>query len=297
MARYSTASQASLLPPDFCEFGSGTHFSSSRWYHKSKDLIPIDKQEILAAQLARPLEIASAEEIVAWAVDTYGDRLAIVTSFQYEGMVILDMAARYSKNVRIVTLDTGRLPSETFEMIETVRARYGVQVEMISPDAGEIGAMVHEHGPNLFYESVPLRTACCHFRKVRPLSRKLAGFDAWLTGLRRSQADTRRSLEKFQTEEERLKISPLADWSAADVEVYTQRHHVPRHPLYAKGYTSIGCAPCSRATAVGEEERAGRWWWETETAKECGIHFTPDGRAVRTVDVLIREILNSSNAA
>ena len=119
------------------------------------------------------MENATAEEIVAWAVDTYGDRLAVVTSFQYEGMVIVDMAARKSKDVRVITLDTGRLPADTYDMIEAVRARYGVRIEVVSPESSEIETMVAAHGPNLFYESVAFRTACCHFRKVRPLNRKL----------------------------------------------------------------------------------------------------------------------------
>lgn len=243
------------------------------------------------------LENATAEQVVAWAVETYGDRLAVVTSFQSEGMVLVDLAARQSKKVRIVTLDTGRLPAETFDMMELVRDRYGVKVEAVSPDPGEIEAMTARHGPNLFYESVPLRTACCHFRKVRPLKRKLAGFDAWLAGLRRSQTQSRESLGRFVHEDGSLKISPLIDWTPEDVEAYTREHDVPRHPLYAKGYTSIGCAPCSRATEPGEDERAGRWWWETGVAKECGLHFTPGGRAMRTVDVLIHEILSSSDGA
>jgi phosphoadenylyl-sulfate reductase (thioredoxin) len=246
---------------------------------------------------SRPAETASAEELVHWAVDTFGARLAVVTSFQYEGMVIVDMAARRSKNIRVFTIDTGRLPFETFDMMEMVRSRYGIAIEPILPTADEISKLVGKHGPNLFYESLAHRTACCHFRKVRPLERKLAGFDAWLTGLRRSQTATRESLTKITEEEGRLKISPLADWSREQVETYTRDHDVPRHPLYAKGYTSIGCAPCSRATEAGEDERAGRWWWETGAAKECGLHFTPDGKATRTVDVLIREILESSNAA
>jgi phosphoadenosine phosphosulfate reductase len=246
---------------------------------------------------AAHLENATAEEIVAWSVDTYGDRLAVVTSFQYEGMVIVDMAARKSKDVRVITLDTGRLPAETYDMIEAVRARYGVRIEMVSPEASEIETMVAAHGPNLFYESVALRTACCHFRKVRPLNRKLEKFDAWLTGLRRTQSDTRGSLGTVSTENGRLKISPLVNWSREDVEAYTREHEVPRHPLYAKGYTSMGCAPCSRPTEPGEDERAGRWWWETGVAKECGLHFSPNGRAMRTVDVLIHEILENSNAA
>lgn len=244
-----------------------------------------------------PSQNASAEEIVGWAVDKFGPRLAVVTSFQSEGMVIVDMAARRSKNIRVVTLDTGRLPAETFDMMELIRARYGVQVEAVSPDANEIEQMVTQHGPNLFYESVALRRTCCHFRKVRPLQRKLAGFDAWLTGLRRSQTETRESIEKLATEDGRLKISPLAEWTREDVEAYTTVHDVPRHPLYAKGYTSIGCAPCSRATEAGEDERAGRWWWEAGVTKECGLHFTPEGKALSTVDVLVREILESSHAA
>jgi thioredoxin-dependent adenylylsulfate APS reductase len=254
--------------------------------------------EIATLSSAAPLpENATAQDTIAWAIDTFGDRLAVVTSFQYEGMVIVDMAARRSKDVRVVTLDTGRLPPETYDMIEMVRARYGVRVEAISPEAGEIETMVTSHGPNLFYESVALRTTCCHFRKVRPLNRKLAGFDAWLTGLRRSQSDTRESLARVANESGRLKISPLVDWTREDVEEYTRANDVPVHPLYGKGYTSIGCGPCSRATEPGEDERAGRWWWETGAAKECGLHFTPDGRAVREVDVLIREILEHSNAA
>jgi phosphoadenosine phosphosulfate reductase len=243
------------------------------------------------------LESATAEQIVSWAIETYKDRLAVVTSFQYEGMVIVDMAARASKDVRVVTLDTGRLPAETFDMIEVVRARYGIAVEVVSPDPAELESMVARHGPNLFYESVPLRTTCCHFRKVRPLQKKLAGFDAWLTGLRRSQSATRESLTGISEENGKTKISPLFDWSREDVEAYMVKHDVPRHPLYAKGYTSIGCAPCSRATEPGEDERAGRWWWEAGVAKECGLHFMPDGRAMRTVDVLIHEIMDGSHAA
>ena len=228
---------------------------------------------------------------------SFGNQLAVVTSFQYEGMVIVDMAARVSKDVRVITLDTGRLPAETYDMMELVRSRYGLKIEVVSPDAGEMETMVAQHGPNLFYESVALRRTCCHFRKVRPLNRKLAGFDAWLTGLRRSQSESRETVEKFSNENGRLKISPLADWSTENVRTYTIDNRVPTHPLYAKGYTSIGCAPCSRATEVGEHERAGRWWWETGAAKECGLHFTPKGKAVRQVDVLIREILEPSHAA
>jgi phosphoadenylyl-sulfate reductase (thioredoxin) len=223
----------------------------------------------------------------------FGSGFAIVTSFQREGMVILDMAARINPNVRVLTLDTGRLPPATYDMIETVRGHYGVTVETVSPDAAEIERMVTRFGPNLFYESVPLRSLCCHFRKVRPLERKLADVDCWATGLRRSQGESRRDVPTVQEVDGRLRIAPLADWSAEAVLAYTRDHRVPVHPLYEQGYTSIGCGPCTRATGPGEDERAGRWWWEQGSAKECGLHFSPEGKVERTVDVLIREILTN----
>jgi thioredoxin-dependent adenylylsulfate APS reductase len=211
-------------------------------------------------------------------------------------MVVLDMAAKISPHIRVITLDTGRLPEETYEMMEIVRSRYGIQVETVSPAANEVDAMVKRHGPNLFYESVPCRTLCCHIRKVRPLEAKLKDFRAWAVGLRRSQSETRESLAKVEEVDGRVKLSPLADWTKEQVEQYTRANDVPRHPLYAKGYASIGCGPCTRPTEAGEDERAGRWWWEQAANKECGIHFTPDGKIERTVDVLIREILLDSRS-
>ena len=227
-----------------------------------------------------------AAEVVAWAIERFGDRLAISTSFQKEGMVLVDMASRLDRNIRVFTLDTGRLPEETYAMIESVRARYGIAVELVPPDPGEMARMVARHGPNLFYEQVPLRMLCCQVRKVRPLERRLAGLDAWITGLRRGQSETRTEVEQVEDNERPVKINPLAEWSDAEVEEYTRAHDVPVHPLYARGYASIGCAPCTRAG----EGRQGRWWWENEAGKECGIHYSPNGKAERTVDVLVREI-------
>jgi phosphoadenylyl-sulfate reductase (thioredoxin) len=242
------------------------------------------------------LRTASADSLLGWAIERFGDRFGVVTSFQSEGMVVVDMAVRLSPKVRILTIDTGRLPPETYEMIERVRQRYEVDVEVIFPEAAEIEAMVTRFGPNLFYESVPMRTLCCHIRKVRPLERKLETLDAYAVGLRRSQTEARESVERITETESGLKLSPLADWTKERVQDYLRANDVPMHPLYGSGYTSIGCGPCTRATQPGEDERAGRWWWEQGTAKECGLHFTPDGRVERTVDVLIREILEASNA-
>jgi phosphoadenosine phosphosulfate reductase len=241
-----------------------------------------------------PPESAAAADVCRWAIDTFGDKFAVVTSFQAEGMVVLDIAARISSNVRVVTLDTGRMPGETYEMVETVRKHYGVRIEMVQPDSREVGQMVTLHGPNLFYQSVPQRMLCCQIRKVRPLQKKLEKFQAYAVGLRRGQSETREAQPKVDHSGDVYKLSPLADWTKEEVDQYIRRHEVPRHPLYDRGYTSIGCGPCTRATVEGESERAGRWWWENEADKECGIHFTPDGRAVRDVDLLLSEILKSN---
>src|SRR5262245_24216495 len=222
-------------------------------------------------------ESASAGEILAWAIGTYGDTFAIATSFQKEGMVIVDLASRISSAVRVFTIDTGRLPDETYQMMEQVRSRYGIQVEIVFPERAEVEQLVSLHGPNLFYASVQSRERCCEARKVRPLERKLATLKAWASGLRREQSATRSHVPKVEKQGERMKLNPLADWTAAQVEEYIHRNKVPVHPLYERGYTSIGCAPCTRAIPPGEDERAGRWWWEQDTKKECGIHFGPDG--------------------
>lgn len=236
-------------------------------------------------------EQLSAEGLIEWAQQTWGSRFAVVTSFQAEGMVLLDMAARRDPGVRVITLDTGRLPEETYQMIETVRAKYGISVEMVAPDPVETERMVTRFGPNLFRDSLAQRRLCCEIRKVRPLAHKLEGVDAYAVGLRREQGEARGSIPKIADEQGRRKLSPLADWTREDVAEYTRIHGVPEHPLYAKGYTSIGCGPCTRATEAGEPERAGRWWWELDGNSECGLHFTAEGKVERTVDVLLREIL------
>lgn len=214
-------------------------------------------------------------------MESFGRSFGIVTSFQKEGVALIDMAARIDRRVRVLTLDTGRLPQETFEMMETVRQHYGVAVEVVAPDASEVSGMVSAHGPNLFYRSEELRRLCCDVRKTKPLERKLAELGTWATGLRRDQAATRAGIRKVESADGKWKLNPLADWSDSDLEEYTRRNDVPVHPLYAAGYTSIGCAPCSRAVQPGEDPRAGRWWWEIASQKECGIHFLPDGSVRR----------------
>jgi len=227
-------------------------------------------------------EAASASKILGWAIETYGESFAIATSFQKEGMVLVDMAARIAPHSRVFTLDTCRLPAETYRMIETVRERYGIATEIVLPDAAEVREMVTAGGENLFYQSVESRRLCCDIRKVRPLERKLSTLRAWATGIRRDQSETRAHTPKVELYATPVKINPLADWTAAQIEEYTRANHVPVHPLYERGYASIGCAPCTRAIEPGDDQRAGRWWWEQDANKECGIHFDSDGKVRRT---------------
>jgi thioredoxin-dependent adenylylsulfate APS reductase len=201
--------------------------------------------------------------------------MAISAAGGVDGLAIVDMAWRINPDVRVFTLDTGRLPSETYALFEEVRDRYGIDVEFEVPDGSEVAKLSTTHGPNLMYRSVDLRLACCTIRKVEPLKRKLATLDAWVAGLRREQWASRRNIAKVELDREHgniVKLNPLADWSLERVWDYVRTNEVPYHELFDHGYTSVGCAPCTRAVLPGEPERAGRWWWEEDTDKECGIH-------------------------
>jgi phosphoadenylyl-sulfate reductase (thioredoxin) len=206
-------------------------------------------------------------------------------------VIIIDLVRKIAPKIPIVTLDTGRLPAATYEAIAMVEARYGIRVERVVPDPGEVDAMVSAHGADLFRESVPQRMLCCNVRKVRPLARRMASTSAYFTGIRREQNEERGNVPVFDRSGRPVRISPLADWTEAEVSRYTVEQKLPVHPLYAEGYRSIGCDPCTRAVLAGENQRAGRWWWEDDASKECGLHFSPDGRAERTLDVLLRELL------
>lgn len=218
------------------------------------------------------------QTVLRQAYETY-PRVAIVASFQAESSVIIDMASKIRPDIRVLTLDTGRLPQETHDMIDLVRQRYGVPVEVIAPDPSDVARMVAAHGSNLFYESVDLRRMCCDVRKSQPLARALRGYDALVTGLRREQSATRANTRVVTVDAEHggiVKIAPLAAWTKVQVWDYIREHDLPYHLLYDRGYTSIGCAPCTRAAVTGEEERAGRWWWEQGGVKECGLHWQGD---------------------
>ena len=242
-----------------------------------------------------PAPGAPAEDVLRWGIAEFGEKMAVCTSFQATGSVILDMAACITAgNVKVFSLDTGRLHEETYELIARIRSRYGIAVELVAPDAAELTSMLTMHGPNLMYDNTAKRKLCCEIRKVRPLKRKLASLEAWVTGLRRSQSNARENIEKVAIDEEHggiVKLSPLADWTAEQVFDYIERNDVPRHALYDKGYPSIGCAPCTRAIEPNEHPRAGRWWWEEDGDGECGMHFSPRGGVRRDFDVLLDEVL------
>ena len=244
-----------------------------------------------------PSRDASAQEILRWGFEEFGDRIAICTSFQASGSVILDMATKaVGSEVRVFSIDTGRLHEETYSLIAEYRRRYGVTVQLVAPDADELSSMLTLHGPNLFLEEPAKRKLCCEIRKVRPLKRRLATLDAWITGLRRDQGNGRERVEKLVVDEQHggiLKLSPLADWTKERVFQYIEQHDVPLHPLYAKGFTTIGCQPCTRPSKSGENGRAARWWWEKGVDKECGMHFSPTGTVRRAFDVLLDEVLPS----
>lgn len=200
----------------------------------------------------------------------------LASSFGAEDMVLTDLVARHRLRIGVFTLDTGRLPEETHALIERTREHYGdaITLAIHVPDPTLLEPFVNAHGANAFHRSVALRQRCCAIRKSAPLARALAGQGAWITGLRRGQSVTRSgvAVEAFDSRHGLPKFSPLADWSEDDVWDYLRAFAVPVNALHARGYPSIGCAPCTRAVLPGEDVRSGRWWWEAPEHKECGLH-------------------------
>ncbi|UJP04786.1 MAG: phosphoadenylyl-sulfate reductase [Nitrosomonas sp.] len=200
--------------------------------------------------------------------------VAFANSLGAEDMVLTDIIDSNRLPIEMFSLDTGRLPQETYDLMQTVRERYQTLLHIYFPDAGRIEAYAAEHGINGFYQSIELRKMCCHIRKVEPLQRALKGKRAWITGIRREQAATRTNLEisSYDNDHRMQKINPLLEWSNAEVWEYLKQNNVPYNKLHDKFYPSIGCAPCTRAITPGEDLRSGRWWWENPETKECGLH-------------------------
>ena len=234
------------------------------------------KDEVLELIRLDSMETASAPEILTWAIGKFHPRLTLSASFGApEGMILIDMMHRIDPDARVFVLDTGRLHDATYDLIDRIRDRYDKAVEVVFPEFSEVEAMVRDRGMNLFYESAESRKRCCHIRKVLPQRRHLAGFDAYVTGLRRDQNANRAHTRKVEVDVgsgHLVKINPLADWTHAEVLEYVGRHQVPINRLHREGYPSVGCAPCTRAIGPGDDPRAGRWWWESDDTKECGLH-------------------------
>lgn len=229
-------------------------------------------------------EKKSTFEIIEWALDTFKEKIALASSFSIEDVVLIDMVVKISKKLnlvpRIFTLDTGRLNQETYDLMDEIKNKYNIKIEVYFPNYEEVEQMVQQHGFNLFYKSLEFRRLCCNIRKVRPLNRIMKSLDAWICGLRKEQSVTRCGLKKLEyekrlidgVEKEIIKLNPLIDWTEKEVWDYIKENNVPYNVLYDRGYTSIGCEPCTRPVKKIEDIRAGRWWWEDPDKKECGLH-------------------------
>lgn len=233
----------------------------------------MDEQYI--SKLQESTKNLSAEEFLQRMYSEFGSGLVLVTGFGASGVVIIDMVSRLNLPIKIVSVDTGRLPEETYLLMEKIQEKYGTIVQLQFPDREEVEALVGRKGVFSFRKGLKERKECCRVRKVLPLKRALSGYKAWISGVRRDQSVTREGASRLELDIQRgriIKCNPLVNWSEDQVWEYIKKFEVPHNPLYEKGFKSIGCAPCTRAVSEDEETRAGRWWWEDASNKECGIH-------------------------
>ncbi len=230
------------------------------------------------------LNTKSPEELFRWSLEAHGGHAGILTSFQDTGCVMIDLMQKYAPGVRVMTVDTLRLPKETYALMDKIEARYGIEIERFLPQPAKIKKMVNQHGEYLFFDTKAKQEYCCQVRKVEPNSRALKSLEVWFTGLRRDQSEFRVDTPKAQLvapdSHKLIKIAPLVDWTQKDVDDYMAEHDVPKNALYDQGYTSIGCAICTTPTLPNEDRRAGRWRWFNyldDDNKECGIHVGGSG--------------------
>ena len=230
----------------------------------------LDDPALLASLEAKVTQLKA--DLAAWAAEL--PAITMANSLGAEDMVLTDVICTSGLPIEIFSLDTGRLPLETYDLMAKVQQHYGLKLKFSYPQHEAIEAFTREHGINAFYDSVELRKACCHARKVEPLGRALAGKEAWITGLRAQQSTTRTDLPKRQFDEGNglVKFNPLSEWTEKEVWAYIRLNKIPYNALHDKFYPSIGCAPCTRPVSIGEDVRAGRWWWENPETKECGLH-------------------------
>lgn len=216
-----------------------------------------------------------AQETLRWFLSDYGGNIVFSTGLGMEDQVITHMIAEINPKTKIFTLDTGRLFQETYDLLDLTNKKYNINIEVFFPDTEKVELMVKDKGINLFYESFENRKFCCHIRKIEPLHRALKNRDAWICGLRNEQSSSRQNTKVVEWDEQNglLKINPLIHWSEAEVWDFIRQHNIPYNKLHDKGFPSIGCSPCTRAIKPGEDSRSGRWWWEMDGKKECGLHL------------------------
>ncbi|MFI3321492.1 MAG: phosphoadenylyl-sulfate reductase [Rikenellaceae bacterium] len=226
-------------------------------------------------ELNRKFKEYTPEMIVAYFLENFKGEIALSTSMSMEDQILTKMVCDIDKSTRIFTLDTGRLFPETYNLIDETSKFFDKAIEVYFPQSELVEKMVRENSINLFYDSVDSRKMCCQIRKIEPLRRAFKGLKVWICGLRQEQSITRFGLNPVEMDaanEGLIKISPLYNWSSKMVEEYIKEHKIPYNPLHDSGFPSIGCQPCTRAVADGEDERGGRWWWESKDTKECGLH-------------------------
>jgi phosphoadenosine phosphosulfate reductase len=232
-----------------------------------------DAEKLSRAMAALP----SLEERLRAIVEVIPDRIAFSTSLGIEDQAVLHAIDAVGAGIDVFTLDTGRHFPETLDTLEESQFRYGNRIRVVFPESGDVEELVSRDGINGFKYDVDNRKACCDVRKVRPLNKALAGAGGWITGLRRDQSAGRADVPfaAFDAAQQLIKLNPIADWTLEQLEAYVAEHRIPINTLHAQGFPSIGCQPCTRAIKPGEDIRAGRWWWENEDGKECGLHNSP----------------------
>jgi phosphoadenosine phosphosulfate reductase len=220
--------------------------------------------------------LQTAIHLLQLAAAQHPGHIVLATSLGAEDMVLTDMIVRLELPIALATLETGALHAQTLSLLQELQVRRGITIETYRPEPAQVLHFLRQHGEKAMYQSLELRKACCALRKLEPLARLLQGRSAWVAGLRREQSSTRATVLEAETDAQgRTKFNPLLNWTRADVWHYIGLHQVPYNALHDNFYPSIGCEPCTRAVALGEDERSGRWWWEDSTAKECGLHVAP----------------------
>jgi phosphoadenosine phosphosulfate reductase len=220
-------------------------------------------------------KLKTPQEVLKWALGDLHPRIAFASSFGAEDVAVIDMIMKINPKARIFTLDTGRLNQETYDVMDEIRNKYNTNIEVMFPDHNEVEQMVRVNGMNLFYHSTGNRKLCCGIRKVHPLNKMLSTLDGWITGLRADQTEVRSNATKIEIDSQHngiIKVNPILEWTWEQTWDYIKKNNVPYNKLHDQGFPSIGCEPCTRAIKPGEPLRAGRWWWESDTQKECGLH-------------------------